>query len=134
LGSGYVGLPTAALFADAGFHVTAVDIRAEVVKAINSGLTSINKPGLKELISRNVDAGRLRASLNSDENLNQADAVIISVQTPIYKNKTQNTNKLKTHPTQKNFTRTQKTPLPKHNTQQTIKKATQHAITESLSN
>jgi UDP-N-acetyl-D-mannosaminuronate dehydrogenase len=96
LGSGYVGLPTAALFADAGFHVTAVDIRAEVVKAINSGLTSINKPELKELISRNVDAGRLRASLNSDENLNQADAVIISVQTPIYKNKTQNAKNNKT--------------------------------------
>jgi len=93
LGSGYVGLPTAALFADAGFHVTAVDIRAEVVKAINSGLTSINKPELKEFISRNVDAGRLRASLNSDENLNQADAVIISVQTPIYKNKHQNNKK-----------------------------------------
>lgn len=92
LGSGYVGLPTAALFANAGFHVTAVDIKNDVVKAVNSGLTPINEHGLEELISRNVKAGRLRAALNSDENLNQADIVIISVQTPIYKNKKPNLN------------------------------------------
>jgi len=89
-GSGYVGLPTAALFANVGFHVTALDIRDEVVKAVNSGLTPLNEPGLQELISRNVEVGRLRASLSSDENLNQADAVIISVQTPICKNKKPN--------------------------------------------
>jgi len=90
LGSGYVGLPTAVLFADAGFRVTAVDVKADVVKLVNSGISPINEPGLKEFISRNVDAGRLRAALNSDENLNQADAVIISIQTPIYKNKKPN--------------------------------------------
>ena len=90
LGSGYVGLPTAVLFANVGSHVTAIDVRAEVVKAVNSGISPINEPGLKELISRNVKAGRLKASLSSDENLKQADAVIISVQTPIYKNKKPN--------------------------------------------
>lgn len=86
LGSGYVGLPTAALFADAGFHVIAVDIKSEVVKAVNSGASPVNEPGLKELISRNVQAGKLKATLNSAEALNQADAVIISVQTPIDEN------------------------------------------------
>lgn len=90
LGSGYVGLPTAALFADTGFHVTAIDIRPEVVKTMNSGASPINEPGLNKLISRNVQAGRLKATLNSTEALTQADAVIVSVQTPIDQNKKPN--------------------------------------------
>lgn len=42
LGSGYVGLPTAALFANAGFRVTAVDIKPEVVEKVNSGHACMN--------------------------------------------------------------------------------------------
>ena len=94
LGSGYVGLPTAALFADAGFHVTAVDIKAEVVKAVNSGVSPVNELGLKELISRNVKAGRLSASLNTSE-MNEADAILISVQTPITQKRRPNLSFLK---------------------------------------
>jgi UDP-N-acetyl-D-mannosaminuronic acid dehydrogenase len=94
LGSGYVGLPTAALFADAGFHVTAVDIKGEVVKAVNSGLSPVNEPGLEELISRNVKAGRLSASLNTIE-VNQAETILISVQTPITQKRRPNLSFLK---------------------------------------
>jgi UDP-N-acetyl-D-mannosaminuronic acid dehydrogenase len=90
LGTGYVGLPTAALFADKGFHVVALDVKLEVVEAVNNGISSINEPGLSELVSHNVKAGRLKATLNSAETLNQEDAVIISVQTPIGKNKKPN--------------------------------------------
>jgi len=90
LGSGYVGLPTAALFADAGFHVTAIDIKPEVVKTVNSGASPINEPGLHKLVSRNVQAGRLKATLNSAKALTQADTIIISVQTPIDHNKKPN--------------------------------------------
>ena len=90
LGSGYVGLPTAALFANAGFHVIAVDVKPEVVQTVNNGASPINEPGLHELISCNVQAGRLKATLDSAEALNQADTVIISVQTPIDHNKKPN--------------------------------------------
>jgi len=90
LGSGYVGLPTAALFADAGFKVVAVDIKPEVVAAVNSGVSPINEPSLEEFVSRNVQAGRLKATLNSTEALTRADTVIISVQTPIDQNKKPN--------------------------------------------
>jgi len=83
LGSGYVGLPTAALFADAGFHVISVDMKAEIVDAINSGISPINEPGLYDLISRNVQRDRLKATLNSMETLAKVEVVIISVQTPI---------------------------------------------------
>ena len=37
MGTGYVGLPTAAVFSDAGFHVTAVDKRPAIVESINAG-------------------------------------------------------------------------------------------------
>jgi UDP-N-acetyl-D-mannosaminuronic acid dehydrogenase len=86
LGAGYVGLPTAALFADAGFTVTVVDVKSTIVESVNSGISPISEPGLQDLVSRNVRAGRLGALLNSDAVVNNEDAVIISVQTPIDKN------------------------------------------------
>lgn len=89
-GSGYVGLPTAALFADAGFNVIAIDIKSKVVEALKRGVSLINEPGLKELVSRNVKARRLKAILYSAETLNQADTAIISVQTPIDENRKPN--------------------------------------------
>jgi len=89
LGSGYVGLPTAALFADAGFHVIAVDIKPEIVKAVNEGINPINEPELDELILHNVQAGRLKAT-SSLKALTQADAIIVSVQTPIDQNRKPN--------------------------------------------
>lgn len=90
LGSGYVGLPTAALFANVGFNVTAVDMNSKIVKSVNGGVSPITEPGLQELVSRNVQAGKLKAALNSDTNLNQEDAIIVSVQTPLDKNKKPN--------------------------------------------
>jgi UDP-N-acetyl-D-mannosaminuronic acid dehydrogenase len=90
LGSGYIGLPTAALFADAGFHVVALDLKSEVVEAVNSGTSLINEPNLSDLVSHNVQAGRLEATLNCQEALTQVNGVIISVQTPTYQNKKPN--------------------------------------------
>lgn len=86
IGSGYVGLPTAAMFADMGFDVTVVDVMSKIVESVNGGVILINEPGLQELVSHNVQTGKLRAVLSSEAALNQ-DIVIISVQTPIGKNK-----------------------------------------------
>jgi len=82
VGLGYVGLPTAALFADTGFHVTAIDIDPEVVEAVNKGINPINEPELDVIISHNVQIGRLKATSNPKA-LTQMDAIIVSVQTPI---------------------------------------------------
>ncbi len=90
LGSGYVGLPTAALFAKAGFYVTAIDKKPEVVTAVNNGASHINEPGLCELVSQNVKAGRLKAKVNNIDALKVEGAIIISVQTPINENKRPN--------------------------------------------
>ena len=90
LGAGYVGLSTATMFAEAGFSVVAVDVNHEVVKLVNKGISPIKEPRLQELVKRNVVANRLKALLNSQVDLRKAEAVIISVQTPIYKNKKPN--------------------------------------------
>jgi UDP-N-acetyl-D-mannosaminuronic acid dehydrogenase len=90
VGSGQIGLPTAALFAEAGFTVTATDVRPMVVKSVSCGVSPINEPGLQKLVSRNVQMGKLKAMLNFDEALKKEEAIILTVQTPIYKNKKPN--------------------------------------------
>lgn len=90
VGSGVVGLPTAALFADAGFKVTATDIKSTIVKAVNSGVSPFKEPGLQKLVSQNVQSGKLKAALNSEIMLNNEDVIILTVQTPIYANKKPN--------------------------------------------
>jgi len=87
LGSGYVGLPTAALFATAGFDVTAVDINSVIVKNVNCGGSPIKEPGLQEIISHTVKCGKLKAALASNAALGGEEAIIVSVQTPIDKEK-----------------------------------------------
>lgn len=79
LGLGYIGLPTAALFAQAGFNVLGVDINAKIVSAVNEGRVHIEEEGLAELVGRLVKEGRLRAALKPEP----ADAFLITVPTPL---------------------------------------------------
>jgi UDP-N-acetyl-D-mannosaminuronic acid dehydrogenase len=90
LGSGYVGLPTAALFAGAGFCVTAIDVKPAIVESVNQGISPINEPGLQELISKNVKAAKLNATFLSSATLKNKHVIIVAVQTPIDKNKKPN--------------------------------------------
>lgn len=83
LGTGYVGLPTAALFADSGFHVTAIDVNTKIVEKVSNGHSPIDEPGLQNLIARCVKDCRLNAELLSEKALSHQDCIIISVQTPI---------------------------------------------------
>ena len=78
-GLGYVGLPTAAVFADAGLDVTGVDVNAEVVAAINAGRAHIVEPNLDALVRRVVEAGKLTAATDPPE----ADVHVIAVPTPL---------------------------------------------------
>ena len=87
VGSGYVGLSTAALFADAGFQVTALDIKPEIVKDINECLIKAHEPGLNELVLRNVKAGRLKATSHLGADFGSTSIFIVCVQTPTDKHK-----------------------------------------------
>ncbi|PTM53210.1 nucleotide sugar dehydrogenase [Desmospora activa] len=79
VGLGYIGLPTAAVFADCGWDVLGVDVNPDVIAVINEGDVHIEEPGLPQLLRRQVELGRLRAALVPAV----ADVFIIAVPTPI---------------------------------------------------
>ncbi len=87
VGSGYVGLPTAALFAQAGFNVTALDIRESIIESIRKGQSPIEEPGLETIISKTVKSGQLKAELFTENVFRDKNVIIITVQTPIGKDK-----------------------------------------------
>jgi UDP-N-acetyl-D-mannosaminuronic acid dehydrogenase len=84
VGLGYVGLPVACAFAEAGFDVVGVDVDGDRVAAINSGLTPIGgaEPGLAELLAAVVESGKLVAT-TEHARLADADIVTFNVQTPV---------------------------------------------------
>ncbi|MGI6003920.1 MAG: nucleotide sugar dehydrogenase [Christensenellales bacterium] len=79
LGMGYIGLPTAALFARSGVRVHGVDVNPEICEGINTGRICLEEPGLQELVRESVEAGMLTVSAQPVP----ADAFIIAVPTPI---------------------------------------------------
>ena len=82
IGSGYVGLVTGTCFAEMGNHVTCIDIDAGKLVQLEKGIVPIHEPGLDVMISRNVDAQRLKFSTNLADSLNQSELVFIAVGTP----------------------------------------------------
>ncbi|TQM17407.1 UDP-N-acetyl-D-mannosaminuronic acid dehydrogenase [Pseudoxanthomonas sp. 3HH-4] len=79
VGLGYIGLPTAAMFASSGVRVHGVDISERAVDTINQGRAHIEEGDLDALVARCVDAGMLSAHLKPVP----ADAFIIAVPTPV---------------------------------------------------
>lgn len=88
IGLGRIGLPTAAVFADAGANVVGVDIDARVVKQVNSG-TSIyeDEPGLFDLVNKTVNKGKLKATLDVASAVSESNFIIVCVPTPVDENK-----------------------------------------------
>ena len=79
VGCGRMGLPTACLFAEAGFKVIGVDKNREIVQAINKEKSPFLEPGLEELISKNVKNKRLIATMDIGWAVSQSDVIIIAV-------------------------------------------------------
>ena len=79
IGLGYVGLPTAAVFATNKMEVVGVDIDRNRVTMINAGLTPIAEPHLDVMVRSAVASGRLCAR----EDIPPSDAFIIAVPTPL---------------------------------------------------
>ena len=80
IGVGWVGLVTAACFAEVGHPVIARDILAEKVESLSRGEITIHEPGLGELLERNAE--RLTFTTDMGELLDGARLLFVCVDTP----------------------------------------------------
>lgn len=78
IGQGYIGLPTAALFARNHCEVVGVDVNEEMIKNLNNGIIHIEEPGISDIIKQALKNKVYKASLTPEK----SDAFIITVPTP----------------------------------------------------
>jgi UDP-N-acetyl-D-mannosaminuronic acid dehydrogenase len=81
LGLGYIGLPTALLFASKGKKVIGVDINPKVVDSLNKGILHFEEKGLQELF----DKARKLKTFEATSDMKNADVYIICAPTPLNK-------------------------------------------------
>ncbi len=82
IGAGYVGLVTGVCFSDFGYEVSCLDKNKAKIGALKRGEIPIFEAGLEELVSKNVESGRLRFTTELSEAVPSADVVFIGVGTP----------------------------------------------------
>lgn len=82
IGHGYVGLVSAAVFADLGNTVWVVGRTKAKIDSLKKGITPFYEPGLEELVKRNVSAGRLLFTLDYKEAVSFSEIIFICVGTP----------------------------------------------------
>ena len=81
-GAGYVGLVSGACLAEVGNHVLCVDIDTRKIQMLQKGELPIFEPGLKEMVRRNLDAGRLCFSTDIAVAVQHGTVQFIAVGTP----------------------------------------------------
>ncbi|MFH1439359.1 MAG: UDP-glucose/GDP-mannose dehydrogenase family protein [Candidatus Woesearchaeota archaeon] len=82
VGTGYVGLTTGACLANLGNDVICLDIDEKKIAMLNKGEMPIYEPGLKDLVLRNVEEGRLRFTTDTKYAIESSDIIFIAVGTP----------------------------------------------------
>ncbi len=83
IGMGYIGLPTASIFAHNGLAVVGMDINRDIIEGLRVGKLHIVEPGLQDLMMAVLESGRLKV----ENEIQPADAFIIAVPTPFYDDK-----------------------------------------------
>ncbi|MGE8080428.1 nucleotide sugar dehydrogenase [Peribacillus loiseleuriae] len=86
VGLGYIGLPTAVMFANHGLKVHGVDINEKAVSLIKNKQLHIEENGLQERLNAAIDNGNFTVSTTPEE----ADVFILAVPSPINEDKTAN--------------------------------------------
>lgn len=82
VGTGYVGLVTGTCLADFGHDITCLDINQDKIDMLNKGEIPIYEPGLKELVDKNVQSGRLKFSTQVKDTIKEKDIIFTAVGTP----------------------------------------------------
>ncbi len=82
IGHGYVGLVTAAVFANLGNTVYVIGHTPQKIENLRKGKIPFYEPGLEEMVSENLKAGRLIFTLDYRPAINSSDIVFIAVGTP----------------------------------------------------
>jgi UDPglucose 6-dehydrogenase len=82
VGTGYVGLVTAACFAEFGVSVVGIDKDAQKIDALQKGRMPFFEPGLEELVARNMREGRLSFSTDIKSAVEKSLVILIAVGTP----------------------------------------------------
>jgi UDPglucose 6-dehydrogenase len=82
IGTGYVGLVTGTCFAETGNDVVCVDVDQRKVETLRAGKLPIYEPGLKELVERNTQLGRLEFTTDFRSAVKRSEIVFIAVGTP----------------------------------------------------
>src|SRR5207249_11794794 len=75
-GTGYAGLVTSVCFAELGHTVTAIDKDHDVVARLSDGTPTIHEPGLQELLTGNLESGRLRFTTKAEDNVVDVEMLI----------------------------------------------------------
>ncbi|MFP5391867.1 MAG: UDP-glucose dehydrogenase family protein [Gammaproteobacteria bacterium] len=82
IGSGYVGLVSAACFADVGNRVLCLDVDEHRIALLQRGILPIHEPGLESLVVRNLQARRLCFSSSYVQALAEPQVIFLAVGTP----------------------------------------------------
>jgi len=82
IGTGYVGLVTGACFAEFGVDVICVDVDAAKLERLSAGEMPIYEPGLEQIVTKNMQSGRLRFTTDIKQAVEQALVIFLAVGTP----------------------------------------------------
>ncbi|MBT4650989.1 UDP-glucose/GDP-mannose dehydrogenase family protein [Candidatus Woesearchaeota archaeon] len=85
-GTGYVGLVTGACLANLGHEILCVDIDSKKINSLIVGEIPFYEPGLKELVAKNKEKGRLKFSVDVEEGVSFGEVIFNCVGTPSEKN------------------------------------------------